>query len=316
MKFIKKEDGIYLKDDNKNIIAEINFEKKNKDTYNIYHTFVDDSLRGQGIASKLVEEAVKEIKKRGCKVEATCSYAKAWLEKHKWTKEKYDRYIKELFKQKDEKYAKFHEHIINTNYKIVGIRVPILQKEAKELSKDYEGFLEVAEDNTYEEVMLYGLVISNIKDYKEYVKYLKKYIKLIDSWALVDSFVPKSKVIEKNLEENWELVKKLTKSKKEFESRVGYIMILNYYIDNKYLDEVFEMMNNNTNTTYYNEMAIAWLLAEILTKDEYYKKAVKYLKSDCKLDKFTKNKAIQKARESFRITKEQKEELLKYKIKE
>lgn len=82
MNFIKEENRIYLEDENKKVIAEIEYEKLENDIYNIYHTFVDKSLRGQGIASKLVEEAVKEIKEKGGKVQATCSYAKAWLEKH------------------------------------------------------------------------------------------------------------------------------------------------------------------------------------------------------------------------------------------
>ena len=83
MNFLKSDGRIYLEDENGKVIAEINFEKVEENQYNIYHTFVDDSLRGQGIASKLVEEAVKEIEGRNGTVSATCSYAKSWLEKHK-----------------------------------------------------------------------------------------------------------------------------------------------------------------------------------------------------------------------------------------
>ena len=79
----KKEDGrIYIEKEGK-VVAEIEYEDMGNNEYNIYHTFVDDSLRGQGIASKLVEIAVEEIEKRRGKVSATCSYAKAWLERHK-----------------------------------------------------------------------------------------------------------------------------------------------------------------------------------------------------------------------------------------
>ena len=80
MEFIKKECRIYLEDENKKVIAEIEYEDLGNGEYNIYHTFVDDSLRGQGIASQLVETAVEEIKKKGGKPQASCSYAKAWLE--------------------------------------------------------------------------------------------------------------------------------------------------------------------------------------------------------------------------------------------
>ena len=79
----KYENGrIYLENDNGDVVAEIEYEEIESGVYNIYHTFVDDSLRGQGIASQLVKEAVKTIESIGGKVEATCSYAKHWLEKN------------------------------------------------------------------------------------------------------------------------------------------------------------------------------------------------------------------------------------------
>ena len=79
MEFIKEDDRIYLKDENGKIVAEITFEKQGENIYNINHTFVDESLRGKGIASKLVEEAVKLIKEKNGVVKATCSYANKWL---------------------------------------------------------------------------------------------------------------------------------------------------------------------------------------------------------------------------------------------
>lgn len=82
MDFIKEENRIFVKDKEGKVIAEINYEEREQGKYNIYHTFVDESLRGQGVASKLVEEAVKEIKNKGGVTQATCSYAKKWLEKH------------------------------------------------------------------------------------------------------------------------------------------------------------------------------------------------------------------------------------------
>ena len=82
MNFIKELNRIYLSEENGKILAEITFEEIEKGTYNIGRTFVDEALRGQGIASKLVAEAVKEIKTKGGKIQATCSYAKSWLEKH------------------------------------------------------------------------------------------------------------------------------------------------------------------------------------------------------------------------------------------
>lgn len=83
MEFIKEDSRIYILDNNKKVIAEISFYESENGIFIIDHTFVDESLRGQGIAGKLVEMAVEEIEKRGGKVEATCSYAKKWLEKNR-----------------------------------------------------------------------------------------------------------------------------------------------------------------------------------------------------------------------------------------
>lgn len=82
MEFKVDKNRVFLENKEGKIIAEIEFEEIEKGKFNIYHTFVDESLRGQGIASKLVEKAVAEIKAKNGTVQATCSYAKKWLEKH------------------------------------------------------------------------------------------------------------------------------------------------------------------------------------------------------------------------------------------
>lgn len=82
MDFITESNRIYCTNENGKVIAEITFPEANEGVFNIDHTFVDDSLRGQGIAAKLVDLAVEEIKKRGGKITASCSYAKHRLEKN------------------------------------------------------------------------------------------------------------------------------------------------------------------------------------------------------------------------------------------
>ena len=77
--YITEENRIYLPDEKWNILAEIDFEKVDEKTYNISHTFVDDSLRGQGIGSELVEKAIHHLTSKWYKVSATCSYARKSL---------------------------------------------------------------------------------------------------------------------------------------------------------------------------------------------------------------------------------------------
>ena len=81
MVFKKVNNRIFTVNEDGRITSEIDFEKKagTDDTYVIFRTFVDNSLRGQGVAGLLVKEAIREIQGRGGKVEATCSYAKEYL---------------------------------------------------------------------------------------------------------------------------------------------------------------------------------------------------------------------------------------------
>lgn len=80
--FIHEENRIYMQDESGKVIAEITFPENSEGIFTINHTFVDGSLRGHGVASKLVQAAVDDITDRGGKVAVTCPYAAHWLEKH------------------------------------------------------------------------------------------------------------------------------------------------------------------------------------------------------------------------------------------
>lgn len=79
--FTIEKNRLFMQNESGKILAEITFPETSDGVYTIDHTFVDESLRGQGVASKLVQAAVDEIEKRGGKVEASCSYAAKWLDK-------------------------------------------------------------------------------------------------------------------------------------------------------------------------------------------------------------------------------------------
>lgn len=81
MELIHEPDCIYAVDDQDRIVAEITFPVSNG-VANINHTFVDNSLRGQGVAGKLVQSAAEQIRSAGLKVRLTCSYAIKWFSEH------------------------------------------------------------------------------------------------------------------------------------------------------------------------------------------------------------------------------------------
>jgi len=82
MDFIYHSNQIAYFDDEGKLLAEVTFPEIEPDVVDINHTFVDQSLRGQGIAGRLIEAAAKEIRSRNKKAVLSCPYAQNWLEKH------------------------------------------------------------------------------------------------------------------------------------------------------------------------------------------------------------------------------------------
>ena len=81
MVFQHERERIFALDENGKLIAEVTFPLSGS-TATINHTFVDDSLRGQGVANLLLTEAVAQIRTGSLKVVPTCSYAVKWFAEH------------------------------------------------------------------------------------------------------------------------------------------------------------------------------------------------------------------------------------------
>ena len=222
---------------------------------------------------------------------------------------------KELKSLADEKYKEFHSGLCPGTENIIGIRVPVLRNYAKKLAKEYDikYLLGNIDDEYYEEIMLQGMLIGLEKDknIKNILNDMEKFIPKIDNWAICDVFCAGLKITKKNMNEIWEFIQKYLNSDQEFEKRFAVVMILDYYITEEYLEKIFEIFDNIKSEKYYVQMAVAWAISICLIK--YYERTINYLKT-AKIDKFTYNKGIQKALESYRITDDRKKELRKMKI--
>ena len=227
-----------------------------------------------------------------------------------WNKDSYKEFINYLLSLKDDKYKEFNKSIVlNSKYEMIGIRVPIVKDIAKKI-KDIDEFLKYSGNKYHEEILLQGLVISRIKDEEKFYKYYKEYIKKIDNWALCDTFCSSIKIVRKYENKYFNESIKLSLNDKEFVSRVGLVTILDHFINKENLDIIFNTLNSINSDKLYINMAEAWLVCEIYTK--YPNKTLKFIKNN-KLNKFTQNKSISKIRDSYRVSKEEKEELIKYK---
>ena len=219
----------------------------------------------------------------------------------------------DLYNLADEKYQKFHSSLCPGINNIIGIRVPVLRKYAKELIKEYSisEILKDIDDELYEEIMLQAMVIGLSKERFEGKKgYIEEFIPKIDNWAICDVFCAGLKPKKTELSLVWKFIKNYLKSKKEYELRFSIVMMLDYFIIDEYIGSVIEEIDKIKADKYYVQMAIAWCLSICYIK--YPKETMRYLKNN-NLDDFTYNKAIQKIRESYRVSKEEKEILNKMK---
>ena len=228
-----------------------------------------------------------------------------------WNEDNYKEFVKYLISMQDEKYREFHSSLVlNSKYEMIGIRLPIMRDIAKKISQsNIEEFLKYAQDNYYEEVMIQGLVISHIKDEKIFYNYFKEYVKKIDNWALCDSFCNSIKIIRKHEEKYFKEAIKMAGNESEFISRVGLVMILNYFISKENLNVIFDTLNKIHSEKFYINMAEAWLICEMYIK--YPEETKNFIKKN-NLNKFTQNKAISKIYDSYRVSKEEKELLNNY----
>ncbi len=198
---------------------------------------------------------------------------------------------------------KFNSKIINTKYEILGINIPKLRSIAKSISKiEFLNLYQICDYKTFEEVMLLGLLIGYIKDYSKMEEVLFNFIPYIDNWAISDALVSNLKIIKDNKEKGICLVNKLINSDYEYSVRVGIVILINYYVKEEYIDEIFKIIKEVKIDSYYVNMAISWLLAECFVVDKI--KVCNYL---CKCNnKFIVNKTISKINDSRKVSIEDK----------
>ena len=220
----------------------------------------------------------------------------------------------ELFKMQDMDYRDFNSKLIPTVDKesMIGIRTPDLRKYAKQLvkSSDVIEFLQTLPHKYFDENQLHAFIISEIKDFKNCIDEINRFLPYIDNWATCDQLSPK--VFKKNHNELFEYIKDWLKSDKVYTLRFGIGMLMEHFLDEDFDILYPETVSNIRSDEYYINMMIAWYFATALAKQ--YESVIPFIENNS-LDIWTNNKAIQKAVESLRIRDEKKEYLKSLKIK-
>lgn len=220
-----------------------------------------------------------------------------------------------LYELADKNYQEFSTSLIPGCKTMIGVRLPKLRVFAKEIAKgDYKNYLINAKDDTFEEVMLQGMVIgySNC-DIEEKLEFAAKFIPKISDWSVNDAFCTSFKCTVKNRERVFGFLLNYVSSEKEFEQRVVAVMLMDYFLTEEYIDRVLEVLDSLKHEGYYTKMGVAWAIATSYAK--FPEKTYKYLTGNNSLDDFTFNKSIQKMIESYRVPVEDKQNLKKLKRK-
>ena len=220
---------------------------------------------------------------------------------------------KQLFELQDLKYRDFHAKLMPTidKEKVIGVRTPVLRSYAKQFGKTEEAkeFMKVLPHKYYEENNLHGMLLEQIKDYDELIIELEKFLPYIDNWATCDSGVPA--VFKKNTGKLLPCAYKWIGSDRPYTIRYGIGVFMRLYLDDgfdiKYAEDIAKIRSKE----YYVNMMKAWYIATALAK-QY--EAVLPVLEEKQMDDWSHNKAIQKARESYRITPAQKEYLKTLKV--
>ena len=190
--------------------------------------------------------------------------------------------------------------------KIIGIRVPVLRRFVKELSKaEKDDFLQQLPHTYYEENNLHGLIIMESRDYGSCIGELERFLPYIDNWATCDMLRPK--ILRKHLPELLEKIYQWLSSEDTYSVRLAIGFLMSFYLDDgayqrEYLVKVAEISSQE----YYVRMMVAWYFATALAKQ--YQDALPYMQKG-RLEEWTRCKAIQKALESRRVSPEHKEYL-------
>ncbi len=233
-----------------------------------------------------------------------------------WNNEKYSLLQTWLKDNSNLKYKQFQEKIVNTKSPIIGVKIPTIRNICNNILKgNTESFLKVCKDDTFEEIILKGIVISKLNiSFNDRIKIFEQYTNIIDNWAVCDIVTGSLKDFSNNKTDGYEYILKCIHSNDPWKIRVGIVAIISFYVNEiyinkilshcKYISEKFSTLKTKTLTKhgsphYYVKMANAWLISVCFAKFPTITKS--FLEAN-KIEDETFKMSIQKIIDSHRVS--------------
>ena len=218
-----------------------------------------------------------------------------------------------LFALQDAGYRDFHAALMPTVDKalVIGVRMPALRALAKELkgTEPAADFMAQLPHKYYEENNLHAALIGHIRDFDACMAAVERFLPYVDNWATCDMMNPRA--LAKDKAALLERIRLWLQSSHTYTVRFGMEMLMNHFLEEDFREEYPALVASVQSEEYYVRMMQAWYFATALAKQ--YEAAVTYLEQR-RLGAWVHNKTIQKARESFRVSQEQKEYLKSLKV--
>lgn len=214
--------------------------------------------------------------------------------------------LNELFELADEDYRRFSSSLLPDTERLIGVRLPELRRIARRIARqDWRRFMTRTDGIYFEEAMLQAMVLGYVKaDTEELLEKTANFIPHIRNWAVCDSLCSGLKLARRHSGRIWDFLQPYLFGQGEYEVRFGVVTLLNYYIDEVYLEGVLHCLDQIRHEAYYAQMAVAWALSICYVR--FPARTLAYLQG-CGLDDFTYRKTLQKIIESRRVDPQEKE---------
>lgn len=218
-----------------------------------------------------------------------------------------------LFSLADAEYRAFQAPLIPNlpADAFIGVRTPALKAYAKEINgtPEADAFMQTLPHRYFDENQLHAFLISACRDYDAVLCAINRFLPYVNNWATCDQLRPA--VFKKHTDTLILHIRGWLGSSHVYTVRFGIGMLMAHYLDSAFQPEYLELAAGIQSTEYYINMMRAWYFATALAKQ--YDAVIPFITGK-RLDQWTHNKTIQKARESRRISDEQKKLLYSLRI--
>lgn len=216
--------------------------------------------------------------------------------------------INQFLKQnQDLTYLDFAKKIVTSDHPLLGVRSPVLKKFAKSLTTEDPNWYHNYPFKYFEEIALYAYSLGYLKiSFQEVIQEIKNFLPYVDNWAINDYACASLKQFKKNQSEGFEFILWCLKQKQPYTVRFGLVLLLDFYVNDTYIDQVLKLCNSQYIDHYYLSMAHSWLISICYIK---YPEKTKQLLEHSKMRPWVYQKAISKICDSRRVSQKEKDML-------